>query len=129
MRIGLSSAIFLAVVSAFVVRGNPEAVAAAGSAPLALAAAAGNRQVTMIDACDGPTFNFFVGPGTCSRAHGVAFLDFIAQLQAHQAAGAWRNAPSQTEAWLGDALVAVNRGGEFHTFTEVAEFGAGVVPP
>jgi hypothetical protein len=37
-------------------------------------------------------------------------------------------APSQTDSWLGDALVAVNNGGEMHTFTRVANFGGGVVP-
>jgi hypothetical protein len=83
----------------------------------------------MMDACDGPTFNEDVGPGTCSRPNGVSFPDFIAQLTAHQFAGAWHNAPSQTDAWLGDSIVAYNNGGEMHTFTRVANFGGGIVPP
>jgi plastocyanin len=84
------------------------------------------RQVGMFDACDGPTFaqNHI----ECTRNAGVPFLEFIAQLSAHQFAGAWRNAPSQTDAALGDALIAVNKGGEVHTFTRVAAFGGGIVP-
>jgi hypothetical protein len=81
----------------------------------------------MMDACS-PSFNDFVKPGTCSRTGGVFFLDFIAQLQRNQFAGAWHNAPSQTEAWLGDSLVAINKGGEVHTFTRVAAFGGGSNP-
>jgi hypothetical protein len=80
----------------------------------------------MMDACS-PSFNDFVAPGTCARTGGVFFLDFIAQLQRNQFAGAWHNAPSQTDAWLGDSLVAVNNGGEGHTFTRVAAFGGGFV--
>jgi hypothetical protein len=81
----------------------------------------------MMDACS-PSFNLFVGPGTCTRNGGVDFNEFVAQLTAHQAAGAWHNAPDQTDAWLGDSLVAVNNGGELHTFTRVATFGGGIVP-
>jgi plastocyanin len=86
------------------------------------------RRITMMDACDGPTFNAAIGPGTCARDHGVSFSEFVAQLTAHQFAGAWHNAPSQTDARLGDSLVAYNNGGEVHTFTRVASFGGGVVP-
>jgi plastocyanin len=91
-----------------------------------MAAGSTSRQVSMMDACS-PSFNVFVGPGTCARPGGVDFLDFIAQLQRNQFAGAWHNAPSQTDAWLGDALVAINKGGEDHTFTRVANFGGGFV--
>jgi plastocyanin len=59
----------------------------------------------------------------------VAFPEFIAQLTAHQFAGAWHNAPSQTDAWVGDSIQAVNNGGEVHTFTRVAAYGGGIVPP
>jgi plastocyanin len=89
-------------------------------------AASASRQVSMMDACS-PSFNDFIMPGTCARTGGVYFLDFIAQLQQNHFAGAWHNAPSQTDAWLGDTLVAVNKGGEAHTFTRVAAFGGGFV--
>jgi plastocyanin len=89
-------------------------------------AAATSRQISMMDACS-PSFNDFVAPGECSRPGGVFFLDFVAQLQRNHFAGAWHNAPSQTDAWLGDSLVAINKGGEAHTFTRVATFGGGFV--
>ena len=121
MRLAPTTAILALAVSSFVALGNQPPLVASAAAP-------NNRQVTMMDACDGPTFNFFVGPGACNRDHGVSFPEFIAQLIAHQSVGAWRNAPSQTDAWLGDALTAINRGGEVHTFTAVHDFGAGLVP-
>jgi hypothetical protein len=89
------------------------------------AAGPDTRQVSMMDACS-PSFNIFIGPGTCSRTGGMYFLDFIAELTAHQSAGAWHNAPSQTDVWLGDALLAVNKSGEIHPFTRVASFGGGI---
>ena len=86
------------------------------------------RTVTLKDACDPTTFNAVVGPGTCVRQGGVTFENFVAQLQKHQRAGGWFFAPKRMSAKVGDALLAVNRGGEEHTFTEVAEFGGGIVP-
>ena len=145
MRLTPRSAIFVIVVASFAACGNPGGTtdsarqSQAGLGALAMAApsaalvgteSAGptTRQVTMMDACDGPTFNLAIGPGTCARIGGVNFTEFVAQLTAHQSAGAWHNAPSQTDAWLGDGLTAVNNGGEVHTFTRVAEFGGGIVP-
>ena len=69
------------------------------------------RPINVMDACDGPSFNAAIGPGTCARDHGVSFNEFVAELTAHQSAGAWHNAPTQTDAWLGDALRATNKGG------------------
>lgn len=86
------------------------------------------RLVNMHDACDSATFNAAVGPGTCARPGGVSFNEFVAQLTAHQSAGAWHNAPSQMSAKIGETLVAVNRGGEVHSFTRVAAFGGGIIP-
>jgi plastocyanin len=84
------------------------------------------RQVGMFDACDAPSFT--QAGIDCARNHGMPFPELIAQLVAHQFAGAWHFAPSQTDAKLGDALIAVNKGGEVHTFTRVASFGGGIVP-
>ena len=67
-------------------------------------------------------------PIDCTRNGGMRFDEFIAQLQAHQSVGAWRNSPSQMDAKVGLTLLAVNRGGEVHTFTKVAHFGGGIVP-
>lgn len=86
------------------------------------------RDVSVMDACDGPSFNAAVGAGDCNRPHGVSFSDFFALLTANQSVGAWHFAPSNTEAFLGDSILATNKGGEPHTFTRVASFGGGIVP-
>ena len=99
-------------------------VSAARGAALA-SVGTNTRRVSVMDACDMATFNAAIGPGTCARNAGVRFPEFIAQLTAHQSAGAWHNAPAQTDAWLGETLVAHNDGGEVHTFTRVADFGGG----
>src|SRR5919197_1179766 len=93
-------------------------------------ASASTRLVSMKDACDPATFNAAIGPGTCvDREGGVSFSQFIGELTRTQKAGAWHFAPMQTTARAGQTLLAVNRGGEVHTFTRVAAFGGGIVPP
>jgi plastocyanin len=42
---------------------------------------------------------------------------------------AWRNEPSHLTTKVGKSIRVTNRGGRGHTFTEVAEFGGGFVPP
>jgi plastocyanin len=84
--------------------------------------------VSLFDACDPETFNAELGPGTCTRNGGITFENFIEQLTRHHSAGAWHFAPSQVTMQVGQLLVANNRGGETHTFTEVEEFAGGVVP-
>jgi plastocyanin len=93
-----------------------------------MAATAAEHAVTLFDACDPETFNAVVGPGTCSRSGGVRFEDFVAELTRHHSIGAWHFAPSEVTMRVGQELVANNRGGEAHTFTEVEEFGGGNVP-
>ena len=141
MRTTYRWAVLIPFAGAIIACGNPEGpdsarqsqggigAVTAPSSVVAGTASAGRttRQVSMMDACDGPTFNAAIAPGTCTRNGGVSFSEFVAQLTAHQSAGAWHNAPSQTDAWLGDALIAVNKGGEVHTFTRVANFGGGIV--
>jgi hypothetical protein len=89
---------------------------------------AGDLRVTALDACDGPSFNEVIGPGTCERGGGVKFDAFIGQLIAMGEAPAWRFAPEAMTLADGGSIDAYNRGGEFHTFTEVAAFGGGCVP-
>ncbi|MGH7509706.1 MAG: hypothetical protein ACREMZ_09555 [Gemmatimonadales bacterium] len=86
------------------------------------------RRVTMMDACDPATFNAAIGPGTCVRRGGVTFARFIEQLTRHQKAGSWVNAPPRMAAREGQTLLAINRGGEAHTFTPVQAYGGGIVP-
>jgi len=88
-----------------------------------------SHPIELLDQCDPATFNGAVGPGTCTSSHpGITFDRFLAQLTNDQAAPAWRNAPVNFTTKLGTTLVAINRGGEVHSFTRVAAFGGGVVP-
>jgi plastocyanin len=91
---------------------------------------AGVRQVEALDACDPATFNGpgGPGPGTCDRpSGGVTFSDFIGQLFDRGEAPAWRFSPGGLTLAPGGTLQVANRGGEDHTFTEVASFGGGCV--
>jgi hypothetical protein len=106
---------------------GPPRIAASTSGEFS--ASPGAHPVELLDQCDPTSFNAAVGPGTCmSGHHGIEFSTFIKQLTENQNAPAWRNAPSNMSAAFGTTLVAVNRGGEVHTFTHVAAFGGGVVP-
>jgi plastocyanin len=86
------------------------------------------RLIMMTDACDPETFNEAVGAGACIRNGGVRFAKFLQLLGQHQKVGAWHFAPTSVKAEVGQQLLAMNRGGEEHTFTEVEEFGGGIVP-
>jgi plastocyanin len=97
-------------------------VPAAGSS-----AASTTRQVQMLDDCDPATFNAAIGPGTCVKDGTTTFSEFIAKLLAQGRAPAWRFAPEQLSLDAGGTLQAHNRGGEVHTFTEVASFGGGCI--
>jgi plastocyanin len=90
-------------------------------------AASATRQVQVLDDCDPATFNAAIGPGTCVKDGGTTFSEFIAQLLAQGRAPAWRFAPAQLKLDAGGTLAAHNRGGEDHTFTEVANFGGGCI--
>jgi len=103
-------------------------LSASGAAPTAAAQGRENIMVNMHDACDPDSFNAAIGAGTCVRDGGVSFDEFVAQLTAHQSIGAWHFAPGVANATVGETLLASNTGGEVHTFTEVAEFGGGIVP-
>jgi plastocyanin len=100
--------------------------AATGSAVVS-STAANAHTISITDACDSDSFNAALGDGTCTRNGGVRFDDFIELLTAHQSVGAWHFTPAQAHLAVGDVLQAVNRGGETHTFTEVEEFGGGIV--
>jgi plastocyanin len=84
------------------------------------------HRVEIRDACDPASFDAVFGVGTCVRAGGRNLLDFITEVSNKQQADAWRFAPGNVEARVGEALLTINRGGEKHTFTEVKQFGGGL---
>ncbi len=90
------------------------------------------RTVRLQDRCDPASFNAAIGEGTCIRTGNqrtVTFDEFLAKLNpvdfGHPK---WNNHPDELRLRTGDQIKAVVRGGEFHTFTEVPEFGPGCVP-
>jgi plastocyanin len=100
----------------------------APTAPTAARAEEKVKRIEMRDACDPMTFDAVLGEGSCARSGGVKFGQFIEQLTRKGVAPAWFFAPPTVEARVGQTLLAINRGGEVHTFTEVEEFGGGIVP-
>ena len=101
------------------------AVAGAASARLD---GGSHLRVQMRDECDPVTFNAVLGEGACVGDGTVTFADFIAELAATRQVATWLFDPSLATVRAGKKIVARNVGGETHTFTEVAEFGPGIVP-
>lgn len=83
--------------------------------------------VRMMDACDPATFAGV--PGGCARNGGITIAQFTAQLTQLGVVPAWHFTPPDLYLKEGDSFMATNTGGEMHTFTEVEEFGGGIVPP
>jgi plastocyanin len=106
------------------------AVAILAALVVASSASAGadHRRVQILDACDPETFNAALGDGACVRKGGGVTIDrFVNQLIAKGEAPAWRFSPPQLKLDAGGTITARNRGGEFHTFSEVADFGGGCI--
>ncbi len=91
------------------------------------------RRVRLVDNCDPTTFNAAFGEGVCvphRNGRTVTVGEFLAKLNPQDGGHPeWKNKPDEIELDTGDSIRAVVRGGEFHTFTEVAEFGAGCFGP
>jgi plastocyanin len=85
-------------------------------------------RVNMHDACDPDSFNAVLGASACTRPGGMKFDDFIATLTRLGFVGPWQFAPNNANVRSGATFVAINQGGETHTFTEVDQFGGGIVP-
>ena len=95
----------------------------AGPRYVALAADV-THTVRLMDACDPRTFT----PCARDAGGGVSSDNFFRQLEATGQVGAWHMAPALVNALVGQTLLAVNVGGRQHTFTEVEQFGGGIVP-
>jgi plastocyanin len=93
-----------------------------------------NAKIAIRDDCD-PSDPGWAPTGGCLLRRGdVSFAEFNAELispLALSAVGhqAWRNDPSYVETFTGRTVRVRNEGGRTHTFTEVAHFGGGKVPP
>jgi hypothetical protein len=105
-----------------------------GANPVRVAADSdNNRRVDIVDDCDpndpgwAPTGGCFLEGGRVSFAEFGAFL-IIPNIAAVVGHPAWRMSPSYLPLENGKKLRVRNVGGRTHTFTEVAEFGAGRVP-
>ena len=85
-------------------------------------------RVTALDDCDSSSFNAGIGAGTCTKNGSVTLSQFNAELSATHTVATWQFAPSALTARVGQSIVITNTGGERHTFTEVEQFGGGVVP-
>ena len=90
-------------------------------------AAVFERFVQARDDCDPATFNQVLGAGTCVGNGHTTFDRFLQEVQLIGQAPAWRFVPRQINVKPGEEFRVENVGGEFHTFTEVDQFGGGVV--
>jgi len=104
-------------------------IAAAASLGIAatLAADSATQTVQVRDDCDPATFDAAIGPGTCIGDGDTTFQDFVADVRAQQSVDKWRFNPDRIDEPRN--VVAVNRGGETHTFTRVAAFANGSIAP
>jgi hypothetical protein len=85
-------------------------------------------QIQIQDQCNPATFNAVIGPGTCIGNGAVTFTHFFNEVQQLHSAPQWHFAPPQLQMTVGQTFIATNVGGEMHSFTEVQQFGGGIVP-
>jgi plastocyanin len=84
--------------------------------------------VRIRDDCDPATFNAALGAGTCQLSGtGMTLTEFTDELTETGSVAAWRISPAMLDLNEGSRFAVVNTGGETHTYTEVEEFGGGVV--
>lgn len=84
--------------------------------------------VDMQDDCDPVSFNAVLGDGACVGDGHTTFDELVDDLVTRGESGKWRMHPRKFHVARGSDVMIGNDGGEFHTFTEVADFGAGCVP-
>ena len=86
-----------------------------------------DAHVSMQDECDPASFNSALGAGTCVRQGTVTFAQFNSELNSTHSVAAWQFLPATLTIHVGQSIIAMNNGGETHTFTEVDQFGGGIV--
>lgn len=93
-----------------------------------------HNYIAILDDCD-PNDPSWAATGGCSRKNGAVtnaeFGAFLASPLSLSVVGhpSWRNEPSYVKVDAGGSVKVTNEGGRTHTFTEVAQFGGGRVPP
>jgi hypothetical protein len=95
--------------------------------------AEGDRHVALKDDCD-PTDPTWAPVGCFRRRGNVSLLEFQGEVRSNLAAAvvghqAWRIDPTYIVLRQGRSIHVKNVGGRPHTFTRVAAFGAGRIPP
>ena len=104
----------------------------AGAAHEELAPPSPSVQVVALDECDPTTFNAALGPDFCKNVTLGAFTvltDLFSKAQAGTPDPGWDFEPDALTIKQGTTVNVVDQGGEPHTFTEVAHFGGGFIPP
>ena len=97
-------------------------------------AGAYGHEVAVLDDCD-PNDSTWEDIGGCALPKGevtrAEFDDELLSPDATTVIGhqAWRNDPAYLKIRSRATVHVKNKGGRDHTFTEVAEFGGGIVPP
>jgi plastocyanin len=87
-----------------------------------------DAQVIAQDQCDPASFNAALGNGACVKQGTVTLTAFNNELNATHQVASWQFLPNNLTIRVGQAITVTNTGGEKHTFTEVANFGGGIVP-
>ena len=91
-------------------------------------------QVVALDECDPTTFNAALGPNFCHNValaalgYATTLSDLFAKAGSGTPDPGWDFEPDILNIKKGTPVVAVDQGGEPHTFTEVAQFGGGFIP-
>lgn len=89
----------------------------------------GLKTVRMEDRCDPDTFNAALGDGVCVGDRDTTFAEFNAEFAATGSVDHWSFKEDEFHVRKGESVNSRNIGGEDHTFTPVAQFGGGFVPP
>jgi plastocyanin len=106
----------------------------AGLFVVSLVSVAAAEKIRVLDNCDptdptwAPTGGCLLEEGNVTRAEFNTLLISPLSL-ATVGHPSWRNEPSYVTIEAGDTVRARNEGGRGHTFTQVANFGGGRVPP